>query len=247
VERIIVASSPGMRARRHVSQAPSEVGEHAGLAFSRFAPATQPWGSVLIVHGADSAKESHFEFARAARACGLEAIAFDLRGHGDSKGALDEHVIEDLAAIASLMSVRPLALRGSSMGGYLALVGARAVGATAVIAICPAPGELLLSGLRGGQFAFAHTPGLEAFVAAHDLNAASEQLDLALLLMHAEGDELIPATNSAELHRRASSPHKRLLILPGGHHRSIQHDPELHGESLKFLKGAWRPRGDVRA
>ena len=59
--------------------------------------------------------------------------------------------------------------------------------------------------------------------------------------MHAEGDELIPDAHSAELHQRARSPHKRLLILPGGHHRSIQHDGELHGESLRFLKRAWRP------
>jgi uncharacterized protein len=235
-----------MRAARHVSEPPLEVGEHAGLAFARFTPAAKPWGSVLLVHGADSTKESHFEFARAARSMGLEAIAFDLRGHGDSPGPLDEHVIDDLAAMASLLDARPLALRGSSMGGYLALVSARALGAAAVVAICPTPGELLLSGLHGGRFAFAHTPGLEAFVAAHDLNRASEELDLPLLLMHAEGDELIPATHSAELHRRARSPHKRLLILPGGHHRSIQHDGEMHGESLRFLKRAWRPNGGAR-
>ena len=115
---------------------------------------------MLILHGADSAKEGHFEFARAARSMGLEAIAFDLRGHGDSPGPLDEHVIEDLAAMASLLSARPLALRGSSMGGYLALIAARALGAAAVVAICPAPGELLLRGLRGEEFAFSRTrPG----------------------------------------------------------------------------------------
>jgi hypothetical protein len=27
----------------------------------------------------------------------------------------------------------------------------------------------------------------------------------------------------------------RLITLPGGHHRSIQHDPELQAVSLRFL------------
>ena len=29
-----------------------------------------------------------------------------------------------------------------------------------------------------------------------------------------------------------------LLILPGGHHRSLQHDGELQAESLKFIERA---------
>ena len=33
----------------------------------------------------------------------------------------------------------------------------------------------------------------------------------------------------------ASEP-KRLLLVPGGHHRSIQHDLELQAESLRFIE-----------
>ena len=43
--------------------------------------------------------------------------------------------------------------------------------------------------------------------------------------MHAKGDEQVPYTVSEELYAAAGEP-KRLLIVPGGHHRSLQHDME---------------------
>jgi alpha-beta hydrolase superfamily lysophospholipase len=60
-----------------------------------------------------------------------------------------------------------------------------------------------------------------------------------MLLLHAEGDEQIPVEHSAQLYRAAGMPHKRLIALAGGHHRSIQHDPEMHSESLRFIQRAF--------
>jgi len=37
-------------------------------------------------------------------------------------------------------------------------------------------------------------------------------------------------------------PHRKLVVLPGGHHRSIQHDAELQGEALRFIERAFRAR-----
>jgi fermentation-respiration switch protein FrsA (DUF1100 family) len=59
----------------------------------------------------------------------------------------------------------------------------------------------------------------------------------ALLLMHARGDEQVPYEISERLHEVASEP-KRLLLLPGGHHRSIQHDEELQAVSRRFIREA---------
>jgi hypothetical protein len=42
---------------------------------------------------------------------------------------------------------------------------------------------------------------------------------------------------SQDLHAAAKEP-KRLLVLPGGHHRSLQHDGEMQGESLRFIARA---------
>jgi hypothetical protein len=39
---------------------------------------------------------------------------------------------------------------------------------------------------------------------------------------------------SETLHAAAHEP-KRLLVLPGGHHRSLQHDAELQALSRRFI------------
>ena len=55
-----------------------------------------PLGGVVIVHGAGSRKENHFDFARAARAAGLAAVVYDQRGHGESDGPLDDRLVDDV-------------------------------------------------------------------------------------------------------------------------------------------------------
>ena len=211
------------------------MGVESGLAYALFLPDGPPRGSVLILHGASSAKESHFDFARACRAHGFAALAFDARGHGESEGELGATVLDDLAAMAALLPAgAPLALRGSSMGGYLAIVGAERVGARAVVAICPAGAAMLRRGLENDAFEFrADALALDAFLAEHDELLAAEMLDVPLLLLHAEGDERVPVEHSRELARVA--PRARLIALPGGHHRSVQHDGELQGEALRWL------------
>jgi uncharacterized protein len=227
------------RVDRPVPDPPAELGERGGLAYALFRPEGEPRGGVVILHGAGSCKESHFDFARAARAAGLVAVAFDQRGHGESGGALDARLLEDVATMAELVP-RPLALRGSSMGGYVALLAAGRLDADAVVAICPAGAEQLLRGLRARSFEFRFNEGsLEGFLLEHDLLAAVEDLRTPMLLLHAEGDEQVPVEHSVALHRAARMERKRLIALPGGHHRSIQHDAELQGESLRFVEKAF--------
>ena len=104
-----------------------------------------------------------------------------------------------------------------------------------MVAICPASSDGLWRGLRSGEFAFdADIPSLEAFLAEHPLDAAVERLDLPLLLLHAEGDERVPVAHSRELARVA--PRAELVVVPGGHHRSVQHDAELQGHALRWLR-----------
>src|SRR3954452_21209704 len=85
---------------------PAEIGVHDGLSFALFVPASAPLATVLVLHGAGSCKESHFDCARACRADGLAAVCFDMRGHGDSEGALDERGVADVATMASLARAR---------------------------------------------------------------------------------------------------------------------------------------------
>jgi pimeloyl-ACP methyl ester carboxylesterase len=210
---------------------------------------------VVIVHGAGSCKESHHDFARALLAAGFAAVTFDQRGHGESEGPMDGRALDDVVGMASLLRSAtgdlrlPIALRGSSMGGYFAIVAAGPAGARAVVAICPAPGEGLVRGLRAGKLSFdADAPALEALLTSHDLFTAVRSLSAPVLILHAEGDEQVPVEHSRELAASVKSPGSRLVALPGGHHRSIQHDEEMQAVSVSFIKKALgdRPRPSAR-
>jgi uncharacterized protein len=229
---------------------PREVAEHAGLSYSLWLPKDdRPRAGVVVLHGAGSCKENHHDFARAAMASGLAAIVFDNRGHGESAGPMDGRALEDVVAMAELLRshlqgdhAAPIALRGSSMGGYLALVCAEAARAAAVVAICPAGAEGLRRGLKERRFTFAaDEAAVDAFLAAHDERDAIAALEVPVLLLHAEGDEQVPVEHSRELARLTRHPASRLIAVPGGHHRSVQHDPDLRAASVRFLIRALGP------
>jgi pimeloyl-ACP methyl ester carboxylesterase len=232
-----VAVPAGSRVVPHPE--PTARGICDGLHWVALAPAGPPAGAVVVLHGADSRKENHLGFARAVAGAGLLALVADLRGHGASPGPLDGRALEDVAALAGvareLAGGAPVALRGSSMGGWLALCAARQAGAAAVVAICPASSDGLTRGLRDGRFAFpADRPALEALLAAVSPAEAVADLGCPLLLLHAAGDERVPVAGSVALHEAA--PGSRLVVVPGGHHGSAQHDPELEALSLRFLR-----------
>lgn len=224
---------------------PARTAASDGLAYTLWLPPpSQPpaRAGVVVIHGADSCKESHHDFARAAVALGLAAICFDQRGHGESDGRLGDGAIADIVAIAGVLREAlgapdaPVALRGSSMGGYLSIVAARPARAGAVVAICPASGDGLRRGLRDGDFDFAaDIAALDAMLDAHDLSIVVAELEAPLLLLHAEGDERVPVAHSRELAASMTAPGSRLITLPGGHHRSIQHDEEMQAVSLRFI------------
>src|SRR5437588_258588 len=78
--------------------------------------------------------------------------------------------------------------------------------AGAVVAICPASAEGLRRALRAGGLRFdADEDAVDAFLAAHDLHAAVQELEMPLLLLHAEGDEQVPVQHSRELAARVRS------------------------------------------
>jgi len=214
---------------------PEETGVHEGLAYALFLPEGELHGSLVILHGAGSSRESHYDFARRARSAGIATACFDQRGHGQSGGSFDSRFIDDVGEIASLLPPAPLGLRGSSMGGYVALVAARPVGASAVVAICPAPGRGLAAGLRAGAFDFAADPAVAAVLDEEDEAKAVENLPCPLLLLHAEEDEVVPFGLSERLALLAPEGRCRFVAVPGGHHRSIQHDPEFQDLSVRFL------------
>src|SRR4051812_12857604 len=229
---------------------PPELGERNGLAYALFLPDEQPSAGIVICHGAGSAKESHFDFGRAARGAGLAALAFDARGHGRSDGEFGPSAFADVLEMAGVLReyTPKLALRGSSMGGFQALHAAAIADPpfAGVVAICPAPEDQLLRGVRSGRpldFRMDRDQ-FEPWLQTLDIRKAVASLAgrTAVMFMHAQGDESVPYTVSEDLFLVAGEP-KRLLIVPGGHHRSLQHDGEMQAETIRFVEKRLSGRG----
>jgi len=240
---------------------PDRADSHEGLAYTVWLPdrigardtrgeATRPlppppWPGIVIVHGAGSCKENHFDFARLCAASGWAALAFDQRGHGATEPPMGPEAAGDVVRMARLLAategVDParIAARGSSLGGFMAIHAAAMSEAIAgVIAICPAGEEHLRRGVRRGdlEMRIGDPVALRAWLGEHDLRDAVERLSgRPLILLHAEGDDRIPSYWSEQLYERAGEP-RRLILIPGGDHRSLQHDPELQAAALAWLE-----------
>jgi dipeptidyl aminopeptidase/acylaminoacyl peptidase len=228
---------------------PNREDRHNGLAYALWLPDAvapgKPTPGVVVVHGAGSRKENHADFARLAAANGWAALTFDLPGHGDSDRDFSGAAVEDVLRMADLLAVHPgvdarrVAVRGSSLGGFLAICAAALTTEIAgVIAICPASEDHLARGVRQGRFEMrvGDPLGLEAWLTAQDIGEAVERISgRPLILMHAEGDTQVPSDHTEDLYERAGEPRK-LVIAPGGAHTTVQHDPELQSVALLWLE-----------
>ncbi len=199
---------------------------------------------MVIVHGADSRKETHAGFARACRARGWAALTYDQRGNGESEEPLSPAAVGDVGRMARMLAgidgvdEARVCARGSSMGGFMAIHAAAVFDSVAgVIALCPAGEDHLLEGVRRDRFEMrVDRDAFEPWLGEHDLRDAVALMGAKpLLLLHARGDEVIPFTWSEELAGAASDP-SEAIVLPGGHHRSIQHDAELHEVALRWME-----------
>jgi pimeloyl-ACP methyl ester carboxylesterase len=187
----------------------------------------------VVVHGLGSRKENHADFAARAAGAGMAALALDLRGHGASGGELGGGVAEDVLAALEELAARghgPLGLRGSSLGGLLALHAARLDRrARAVVALCPAQPDALAARLGAGwPSALSPEPPAGADGVARGY-------------WHATGDDRVPWGATFALAGRTPPP-VRLRVALGGGHQSLQHDPAVLRETVAFLAAHLGPR-----
>lgn len=209
-ERVTLHSADGTRLAAHHTPGPDG------------APA------VLVVPGYGSRKENHADYAEALAAAGMGALVLDVRGHGESDGTLDAAVLDDVVAALAWLADRypgPLGLRGSSMGGYLALHAAPLQPRVrAVVAVCPAQARTLR---RRAEFPLPEPlPEVDDVVGAED--------GIARGYWHARGDEVVPWQGTFATYQRTARP-RRLRVVMGGDHRSLQHDPRVIAETVAFL------------
>jgi pimeloyl-ACP methyl ester carboxylesterase len=136
-----------------------------------------------------------------------------------------------LAALDHLAALghRPLGVRGSSLGGFLALhAAALHPEVRAVVAICPArPASL------AGLFE-------AAWPLSMPLEPAVATPGIARGFWHATGDERVPWQATYALAQMAPQP-RRLRVVLGGHHRSLQHDGTVLRDTVAFLRAHLHP------
>jgi alpha-beta hydrolase superfamily lysophospholipase len=225
---------------------PSTEDTHNGLAYALWLPDVTPdFPGVVVVHGAGSRKENHADFARLANANGWAALTFDLPGHGDSEPAMSGAAVEAVISMVDRLAVQPgvdpgrIIVRGSSLGGFLAICAAAETDEIAgVIAICPASEDHLARGVRSGRFEMrvGDPLDLEGWLISQDVREAVRRIGgRPLIVLHAEGDTQIPSDHSADLFEEASEPRK-LVIVPGGAHTTVQHDAELQSMALRWVE-----------
>ena len=236
-------------------QPPTDSGTHDGRPYLLWLPGTEPpWLGMVILHGAGSKKENHADFGRACAAAGWAALAYDQRGHGEGDDEMSPGVLGDVGRMAGFLATTDgvdaslTCVRGSSMGGLIAIHAAATADSIAgAIAICPAREDGLARELRSERPSIRvgarGRAALAAWLAEHDVREAVELMgEKPLLLIHARGDQTIPYQWSSELYERAAEPRK-LILVPGGHHRSAQHDAELQGVALRWLSRALAAAG----
>ncbi len=181
----------------------------------------------MVLHGRASTRVNHGDYCARLAAAGISALALDLRGHGDSDGRVDAGMPGDVTAALdhlTQLGAGHLGVRGSSLGGYLALLASTHPRVRAVIALCPANNVRLLT--KYPEYDWARALPL--------LDVVRTDNGVARGYWHARSDEIVPWAQTMALHEITPHP-KRLHVVMGGDHRSLQHDPRIQAHTVAWL------------
>jgi fermentation-respiration switch protein FrsA (DUF1100 family) len=188
-----------------------------------------PWPCVVTAHGLLSSKDSdkYVQIGEVFTQAGFAVCRFDFRGCGESQGNLAETTVAqraaDLRAVVEMMRTHPalsgrVALLGSSLGGYVALITASRDFKVKAIAAWATPanlddlaehpekvrghglGDAFIAELKEGRY-------LRAPVGTRYC-----------LFVHGEEDELVPVDHARRLAKTALNP-RHLEIIPGANHQ----------------------------
>jgi pimeloyl-ACP methyl ester carboxylesterase len=215
--------------------------------------ATRSWlvdgaarGIVVLVHGFAASKDQRNVVALAQRltARGLDVMAYDARGHGESGGlcTLGDLEARDVAAAVAWARDRDsrIVLVGASMGGIAVLRHAATGPDVAGLVVVSSPAEWRLpwrvrafvtAGLtrtRAGRWVAARHLQVRihpVWTSAEPPRALVARITSPLAIVHGYRDRMIPARAALELH--VNGDDRRLVLVPDMGHAF---DPVGHAE-----------------
>ncbi len=212
--------------------------------------------------GSDMAGAKAEALAGWAEGCGQAMLRLDYSGHGESEGAFTDGTIGRWTDDALLLSERltdgPLLLVGSSMGGWIALLMARALGARVrgLVGIAAAPDfteDLMWEAAMPHEQAFLLTNGfvdvpnpygppqritngLIEDGRRHLLLRGEITVDCPVRLLHGQRDPDVPWQTALRIAERLRGADVQVTLIKDGDHRlSRPHDLALLQRTVAAL------------
>lgn len=196
---------------------------------------------VIASHGLLSSKDSEKYIALGERISkeGIAMLRFDFRGIGESEGSLEEDTVSrriaDLdSALAFIKSYPGMGIRvgllGSSLGGYISLIGASRKMEIRAVVIWSTPFHLDDLGSKGTEQN--PLPG-EAFfrdLPRHRLLPLLPRVSNCFVI-HGENDELVPVDQAWEIFHTLGAP-KEIHVIEGADHRLTNPSDRRHAIDL---------------
>jgi alpha-beta hydrolase superfamily lysophospholipase len=218
---------PGLPTPRGSEDLMIPVGNGVDVA-ARYHPADLSLPSILHFHGNGEIVSDYDDIASVFHSIGASLVSADYRGYGRSTGSPSARgLIEDAPIILDRV-IGLLNERGHS--GPLVVMG-RSLGSAPAIELASTRGDDI-AGLIV-ESGFAQTPPLLALfgISLESLGLKSMSgmdnedkmtvVKVPLLVLHAEGDVLLPPWNGERIHMRAASPDKQLVMVPNADHNTI--------------------------
>ncbi len=195
---------------------------------ARYHPTVSSLPTVLHFHGNGEIVDDYDDIAPVFHSVGTSLIAVDYRGYGRSTGSPSARGLIDDAPVVLDRVLNFLQERGHT--GPLVVMG-RSLGSAPAIELASTrrgdiAGLIVESGFARATPLLAlfgisiDSLGIEDFSGADNENKMAN-VHVPVLVLHAENDVLLPRWNGEQIHERAASKNKTLVMIPNADHNTI--------------------------
>ncbi len=227
--------------RRHVRQQPPPgcadatfAGAGVKLAGWRCGASAQRRAALILLHGVANNRASVAGVVGRFTARGLEVIAYDSRGHGESAGDICTYGYwekADLARVVQAMPAGPVILLGTSLGAAVALQEAAADARVAGVVAAETFSDLRTVVRERAPWFLPAPVVWRAFVIAESRGGfradavspveAARRIRVPVLLVHGARDVNTPPDHSRRVLAALHGPKELLLVEGAGHNQSL--------------------------